>query len=141
MTKKRILIVDDDVTAARMLKLSLERTGAYEVRDVHRGTEALPAAQQFRPDLVLLDVCMPDADGGDVAFLLSSDANLRATPIVFLTSLVSEHETEETSNLIGGYPFLAKPARVAVVVACIEKHLAPVRSDREATTNQPTGKP
>ena len=59
MKRKRILVVDHDICATRLLKLGLEATGAFEVREVDQGSAALAAAQEFRPDAVVLDVCMP----------------------------------------------------------------------------------
>jgi CheY-like chemotaxis protein len=122
MSKKRILIVDDDVAYARVLKVGLERTGGYEVRAESRATQALSAAREFGPDFILLDVCMIDGDGGDVAFTLRKDTQLRNVPIVFLTSIVSEREAQDGA-LRGPFRFLAKPARLDRVIACIEKHV------------------
>jgi CheY-like chemotaxis protein len=123
MRKKRILVVDDDLACARVLKAGLERTDGYEVRAEARATQALSAAREFEPDLVLLDVCMIDGDGGDVAFHLRNDVQLRNVPIVFLTSIVSEHEARDGNTLRGAFHFLAKPARLERVIACIEKHI------------------
>ncbi len=124
MKKKRILVVDDDVATCRLLKMGLEKTGAYEVRDESHARRALATAREFKPDLILLDVCMPDADGGDVAFQICADAGLKHTPVVFLTSLVSERETGVHALQSGGHQFLAKPASLEKVVACIEGHLS-----------------
>jgi CheY-like chemotaxis protein len=77
MSKKRILLIDDDPSFTRLLKLNLEETGAYEVRTENRGTAALTAAREFKPDLILLDVVMPDMGGGDVAFQIGADRNVR----------------------------------------------------------------
>src|SRR4026207_408556 len=82
--KKRILIIDDEVSFARMVKINLEKTGMFEVRVENRAAAALPAAREFRPDLVLLDVIMPTMDGGDVAKQIKRDRTLRGTPIIFL---------------------------------------------------------
>lgn len=123
MRKKRILVVDDDLACARVLKAGLERTGGYEVRAEPRATRALSAAREFGPDFILLDVCMIDGDGGDVAFTLRNDTQLRNIPIVFLTSIVSEHEVQDGDALRGAFHFLAKPARLERVIACIEKHI------------------
>ena len=81
MSKKRILIVDDDLACARILKTGLERTGDYEVLTELRAARAVSAARQFQPDLILLDVCLPDGDGGDVAFTLRSDRNCGISPL------------------------------------------------------------
>ena len=123
MNKKRVLIVDDDLACARVLKAGLEKTGTYEVRAEHRATHAVPAAREFAPDMILLDVCMIDGDGGNVAFAVRNDKQLRHVPIVFLTSIVSESEAQNVSARHGSFPFLAKPARLERVIACIEKHI------------------
>jgi CheY-like chemotaxis protein len=123
MRKGRILVVDDDLVCTRVLKVGLERTGGYEVRAEARATQAVSAAREFEPDLILLDVCMIDGDGGDVAFTLRNDPQLRHIPIVFLTSIVSEREAQDGTAVRGAFHFLAKPARLERVIACIEKHI------------------
>ena len=65
--KKRILIVDDEGSITRLLKLNLEQTGDYEVATENVSKAALAAAEAFRPDLMLLDVMMPGLDGGALA--------------------------------------------------------------------------
>jgi CheY-like chemotaxis protein len=122
MTKKRVLIVDDDLACARILKAGLERTGCYDVRAEGRAKEALFAAREFGPDMILLDVCMIDGDGGDVAFQLRNDRQLRNIPIVFVTSIVSEEEAQNGNAIRGAFPFLAKPVRLQRAIACIEKY-------------------
>jgi CheY-like chemotaxis protein len=136
MSKKRILIVDDDIVCARILKTGLERTGDYEVLIELRATRAVSAARQFRPDLILLDVCLTDGDGGDVAFTLRSDPQLRDIAIVFLTSIISERETRDGSALLGAFHFLAKPARLDRVIACIETQLGTTDSYKHLSTER-----
>src|SRR5712691_3253920 len=99
--KKRILLVDDEATITRTLKLYLEGTGAYEVRAENRGSAALEAARTFKPDLILLDVAMPDMDGGDVAAQIRGDEALKDSPIVFLTALVKKQEVVATGVSLG----------------------------------------
>jgi CheY-like chemotaxis protein len=136
MSKKRILIVDDDLACARILKTGLEKTGDYEVLTELRATRAVSAARQFQPDLILLDVCLPDGDGGDVAFTLRSDPQLRDIAIVFLTSIISERETSNGSALLGAFQFLAKPIRLERVIACIEQHLGTTNSFEQSLTER-----
>jgi CheY-like chemotaxis protein len=123
MSKKRILIIDDDMVGAGILKTGLEKSGDYEVLIELHATQAVAVTRQFQPDLILLDVCLIDGDGGDVAFKLRSDPQLRDIAVVFLTSLVSERETQDVGTRPGTIPFLAKPIRLERVIACIEKHL------------------
>lgn len=67
MTKKRIMLIDDHPKFTQSMKIYLESTGAYEVREVNSGRRALAAVRHFKPDLILLDIIMPGMDGGDVA--------------------------------------------------------------------------
>jgi len=62
--KKRILVVDDQASDTRLLKLYLERTNDYVVKEENNARAAISAAEQFQPHLILLDVMMPDMDGG-----------------------------------------------------------------------------
>ncbi len=119
---RRILLVDDEVGITRALGLYLMERGGCEVRVENRASRALAAAREFRPDLIFLDVMMPEADGGEVAAAIQADPGLAGTPIVFLTALVSRMEIGAASSRIGGYPFLAKPAEPSALLACIEKY-------------------
>jgi two-component system alkaline phosphatase synthesis response regulator PhoP len=136
MKKSRILVIDDNIHATRMVKLILETTGLYEVRGLNKPAESLAVAREFKPDLVLLDVNMPDVGGGDVAFMIRSDKEFERTPIVFLTSLISEREGQSKGVLVGGFHFVAKPPRVDRMVDCIERNLEMAQAANE---HQPKG--
>ena len=123
MNKKRILIVDDEISFTRLLKLNLEQTNDYAVRVENRAEDAFTTAREFRPDLVLLDIMMPRMFGGDIAARLRADANLKTTPIVFLTAAVKRNEIASHQGCVGGLPFIAKPVDFQEVVDCIEKQL------------------
>lgn len=123
MQRRRILLVDDEVAITRSLAMYLEEVGGYEVRVENVGSRALATARAFRPDMIFLDIVMPDADGGTLAADLRADARFRETPIVFLTALVSQHATRGHAAQIGGHPFLAKPVDPDVVLACIEQYV------------------
>lgn len=120
MSKKRIFIVDDESGLTRLLKLTLERSGRFIVREENDGTKAWLAAREFEPDMIFLDVVMPKIDGGDVAQQIRSDPSLAHVPIVFLTAIVS---AKEGGQQIGGFPFLAKPVSLDTIIRCIEEHL------------------
>jgi len=122
-TKKRILIVDDEVSFGRMVKLNLEKTGEFEVRAENKASYALAAAREFKPDLIILDVIMPNMDGGDVQGQIRRDRQLKHTPIIFLTATVSKREAGEGGLNSGGALFLAKPVTVETLVARIKEHL------------------
>jgi len=121
--KKKILVIDDETSITRLLKLNLEQTGDYIVHEENDGIKGLAAAREFQPHLVVLDVMMPEVDGGDVAASIEADPQLKKTPIIFLTAAVKKEELAERGNMIGGYPYIAKPLDVEGVIAAIEKHL------------------
>ena len=122
--KARILIIDDEVSFARLLKLNLEQTGAYEVRTEHQGALGLVAARAFKPDLILCDMIMPDVGGSEVASRIKAERGCTEIPIVFLTAAVSREQVASQGGVIGGHPFIAKPVTVEDVIRHIEEHLA-----------------
>jgi CheY-like chemotaxis protein len=125
MGKKRILIVDDEVGAARLLKANLEQTNQYEVRVENWPEDAVEAAHQFKPHLLLLDILMPRMPGGNVVAAFEADPELKAIPIVFLTAAVRRHQVVENDGIICDHPCLAKPAGVQEIIQAIEDHLGP----------------
>ena len=133
MEKKRILIIDDEMSFTRMVKLNLERTGEFEVREENKATAAIAAAREFKPDLILLDVIMPTMDGGDIASRIQNDKLLRGTPVIFLTATVSQREAGPKGLSSGGALFLAKPVSLENLIQHIKENLRP-----EAETENPT---
>ena len=121
MVQKRILIADDEKAFAEMLKLNLQATGEYEVRIENDPTQVLPAALQFQPDLILLDIIMPKVEGPDIAFKIKSHESLKKVPIIFLTAAVKKDEVDSEDGMIGGYPFVAKTSSLNVLIDTIEK--------------------
>jgi CheY-like chemotaxis protein len=118
--KARILVVDDEKGFTHMLKMALSSN--YDICEVNDPDNALGAARDFHPDLILLDVVMPTLDGGDLAAQFRADPSLANVPVVFLTAIVSPTEGE-TERVINGYPFIAKPVSRDAVIRCIESHL------------------
>ena len=87
-------------------------------------SEAAPAtAEEFQPDLILLDVMMPGLDGGILASHLQSSPKLKGVPIVFLTAAVTREEARARRGVVGGLPFLAKPVNLQEVLGCLRRHL------------------
>jgi len=131
--KKRVLLVDDEESFTRLLKLNLEQTDDYIVRIENWADRALSAAHEFQPDIVILDVIMPRLIGSDVAAHLRADTRFRSTPIIFLTAALPRKVVQEHRNVIGGFPVIAKPASVEEVINTIENHLPrPVAEPRRA---------
>jgi DNA-binding response OmpR family regulator len=121
--KKRILVVDDEASITRLLKLNLEQTNDYVVRAENQAEAAVAAAEEFKPHLILLDVMMPGLDGGELAARFQANPKLKSVPIVFLTAAATKGEVYARGGKVGGLPFLAKPVEMSEVVACLEQHL------------------
>lgn len=118
--KPKILVVDDEKGFTFLARLALSQ---YEVCEENDSARVLQTARRFRPDLILLDVVMPEFDGGDVAAQIRADPVLAKVPVIFLTAIVTEKETEKR-QLFGGYPFISKPVSAEKLSGLIEKYLA-----------------
>ena len=121
--KKRILAIDDQPSNTGLVKLYLERTNDYEVREENNPRNAVSSAEEFQPHLILLDVKMPGMDGWDLAVCFQANPKLKAVPIVFLTATMTKGEVEASGGRLWGYPFLAKPFVLSEVAACLKHHL------------------
>ena len=130
MATKRIFIIDDEPSITRTMKVNLERTGDYTVATENHALHALAAAREFRPDLILLDVMMPEIDGAELAGEIQSDLALHDVPIVFLTAIVSNKDTGGEYLESGGQTFVAKPVNLDRLIRCIEEN---VRCDGESS--------
>jgi len=120
--KPLILIIDNNRDFTLSAKLGLERTGRYSVWEENKPARAHQTAQRIKPDLILLDIAMPETDVGEVAARIQSDPTLHRTPIVFLTALVTKAEARADLQ-IDGHPFLAKPISIPELVEGIERNL------------------
>jgi len=120
--KRRILIVDNDGDSTHLVKLLLERTGHYVVFEENDATKAHRTAQNLKPHLILLDIMMPAIDGGEVAAQIQADPELKKTPIIFLTALVTKGETAAGLRM-QGLPFVAKPISIPELIQRIEENL------------------
>jgi CheY-like chemotaxis protein len=120
--KRRVLIVDDDPDSTHLVKILLEKTGNYVVREENDADQAHQSARNFRPHAILLDIMMPKTDGSEVAAQIEADPELRSTPIIFLTALVTEPETKAGLR-IEGHRSLAKPINIPRLIDQIEKSL------------------
>src|SRR4030088_2625767 len=120
--KPRFLIIDNSSAFTRSAKLAMERTGRYSGWEENEPARAHQTAQRVKPDLILLDIAMPEIDGGEVAARIESDPTLHRIPVVFLTALVTKAEARSGLQ-IQGHPFLAKPISIPELVAGIERNL------------------
>ncbi|MDW8403865.1 diguanylate cyclase [Chloroflexus sp.] len=117
-----ILVVDD--TPANLLLLTQLLNGqAYDVRPVSHGAMALAAARTIRPDLILLDIRMPDKDGYAVCQELKSDPETSQIPIIFVSAL-DDIDGKVRAFECGGVDYITKPFQPAEVLARVRTHLA-----------------
>ena len=105
--------------------MTLETTGPYEVLELNDPALAVAVARQFSPDIILLDIIMPELDGGDVLSQLRADPALQNVPVIFVTATVRQSEVKSHNGLIGGEFFVAKPVSAEVLIRTIEEQLAP----------------
>ena len=112
---KRILVVDDDREIVRLLRAYLEQNG-FEVLTAYDGERALHILRRERPDLVVLDLMLPDRDGWEVTRIVRSDPNLAGTPIIMLTARVEDHDKIVGLEL-GADDYVTKPFNPREVVA------------------------
>jgi len=129
--RRRILIVDNDPDTTHLVRVLLERTGHYLVLEENEATKAHQSARSFQPDLILLDIVMPETDGAEVVARIETEPELQNTPIIFLTALVTRAEAKSGLN-IQGHSFLAKPISIPELINAIEEHL-PVRTTSDVS--------
>ena len=122
--KKRILIIDDEEDICNFTKSILERTGNYQVLTAAKAQTGIDLAKENLPDMIILDVNMPDIDGGEVARILRDYKLTSNVPILFLTGLMRKAEAEEASGRIGKNFYMAKPVIPAELIKKIESILA-----------------
>ena len=111
---KSILYVEDDLHVRTTAKLVLEVLGKFEVRECSSGREALHAARDFTPDLILLDVMMPELDGVDTLAMLRRLPHLADVPALFVTALTAEEDIARyvEAGAIGVIPKPLLPLRL-----------------------------
>ncbi len=109
MTLRRILILDDDSDIRTIVRMSLEFTGGFEVVECSEGGCASHMVKEHKPDLVLLDVMMPDMDGPSVLQMLRNDPETAYVPVIFLTAKIRSSDVENFEKLdalgVIGKPF------------------------------------
>ncbi|MDP1853188.1 MAG: response regulator [Candidatus Omnitrophota bacterium] len=123
MGKKRILLVDDEIGFTNMMRLYLEKAGDYEVMIENDSSRALGIVKKFNPDMIFLDVLMPQKDGGEIAKEIRSEPAFKNIPIVFMTAIADSSQSTAKGGTIGGYQFLPKPISGSQVLSCIKENI------------------
>ena len=119
--KGDILVVDDTIANLKLLAGMLRSEG-YSVRPVASGAQALRTASRRCPDLILLDITMPEMDGYEVCQRLKQDEALAGVPVIFISAL-SELDFKVKAFASGGVDYVTKPFQIDEVKARVETHL------------------
>jgi two-component system sensor histidine kinase/response regulator len=94
---QNILVIDDDIISQNMLRSTLTQ-GGYSVTVASNGEEGIKKASDQLPDLIILDIMMPEMDGGEVATILKNDPTTKDIPIIFLSSLITGKAKKSNSK-------------------------------------------
>lgn len=129
MPQPSILVVDDQPINVQLLKRKLEREG-IQVTAAYNGLEALDLVRKTKPDLILLDVMMPDMDGIEVCQRLQADEQTRSIPIIFITARTSKEGKIEGLN-VGAVDYITKPIDLDETLARVQTQLRFVTINRE----------
>ena len=121
--RKKILIIDDEEDFSFFTKKNLEATRKFDVVVENNPLNGVRSAIENKPDLILLDIIMPELNGSEVAFQLVNDSRTKGIPIIFLTCLAEEKDLSQTRGSIGGRPFVAKPCEIDQLVKAISEIL------------------
>lgn len=128
-----ILVVDDTPENLRLLTDSLKDAG-YRVRPVPSGAMAISGARRYIPDLILLDINMPEMNGYEVCQELKADELLRDVPVIFISALGDTLDKVKAFG-VGGVDYITKPFQFEEVLARIETHLTIRRLQQEREKN------
>ncbi len=119
---KRILVVDDDRIFLKIVEHDLTKNG-FSVMTAQSAEEGILLARTENPDLILLDIHMPNIEGGEVVELLQEDLQTQDIPIIFVTALLSKDEEIRRKNVLAGHYFLSKPYKIEELLEKIDKYL------------------
>jgi DNA-binding response OmpR family regulator len=119
---KKILVVDDDKVFLRMVEYDLTKNG-FEVITAPDGEMGILLAKTQKPDLILLDINMPDIEGGDVVTILEDNPETQDIPIIFVTALLTKQEEVRRQNMMGKHSFFSKPYKLDRLLEEIDKFI------------------
>ena len=134
---KRILVVEDDRDLCELLEYNLSRSG-YQVQTAGRVADARAAVRESPPDLIVLDVMLPDGDGFDFCRELRADPGMRGVPVLFLTA--RSQEIDRVLGLeIGGDDYITKPFSPRELLARVKAHLRRGATGGDSTAAKQAG--
>ena len=129
MANARILVVDDQPINVQLLKRKLERSG-LDVSTANNGLEALEQVKAHKPDLILLDLMMPDMDGIEVCQRLQASSETRSIPVIFVTARTTK-ESKLEGLAVGAVDYITKPIDLDETVARVQTQLRFAAINRE----------
>ncbi len=119
-TVTRVIIIDDEKDFCFFVKQNLEATGEFEVLTAYDGVQGIELIKTTRPDLVLLDIVMPEVSGPDVAEYLLNSPDLKGIPFIFLTAIVTKDELDrESTKDARRHSFIQKPVDTKTLLVSI----------------------
>lgn len=117
--KKRIFVIDDEKEIVELTKMILEKEG-FEVLGTNSGVEIFEHIKDFRPDLILLDINMPDMDGWEILKSFKMDQNFSSIPVVLFT--IRSELRDKVHGIQGGaYDYITKPFSYDELISRVEK--------------------
>ncbi|MDO3380048.1 response regulator transcription factor [Geoalkalibacter halelectricus] len=122
MSKKKILIVEDEESLLKLESILLTSKG-YEVRGVANGRAALEGLEEKMPDLVLLDIMLPEMDGFEVCKRIKQNPATRHIPVIMLTAKKTREDMER-GRAVGADCYITKPFKSAMVIETIQRYLS-----------------
>ena len=117
----RILVADDSVTIQKVVELTFSKED-FTLIQARSGEEALRKAKEARPDLILLDLVMPDKNGYDVCIALRADPMLRTVPIILLAGTFESFD-QQRGTQAGANDFVTKPFESQVLIGKVKQHI------------------
>ena len=117
----RILVVDDEVDIVELVKVRLEHVG-YTVLTAYNGRDCFNKAKVEKPDLILLDIIMPEVDGRETLRRLKADPETQSIPVVMLTSMGDTDSIFKAGDL-GSKDYIVKPYEQEIHLSTIKKHI------------------
>jgi two-component system, cell cycle response regulator DivK len=124
---KKVLVADDRATGRELIRSVLERSG-HSVFEASNGNEAVASARQILPDLIILDLHMPELDGFGVLKELRGDARFAATPIIALTASAMHGDREQALSA-GFTSYIAKPVSLNALRSEIQRLLGQIAAE------------
>jgi CheY-like chemotaxis protein len=122
MGKKRVMVVDDEEDFLKMLKLNLEQVGKYDVLTLSDAKDIVSKVNEFKPDVILLDLLMPEVGGIEACQMLNEDPVGSQTPIIAVSALDKDADKLKAYK-VGVVDYLTKPVRIDTIIKSIEKAL------------------